>query len=81
MNVNEVIDNRANELLKEKENMEKTIHPNDDVNMSQSSNDTFPTVTHIATVIAIVGSQFLSLFPSYNKDKNSIHKVRIIPHY
>ena len=79
MNVNEVIANRANELLKEKENMEKTIHPNDDVNMSQSSNDTFPTAMHIATVIAIVGSQFLSLFPSYNKDNNSIHKVKDNP--
>ncbi len=43
MNVNEVIANRANELLGE-----KCVHPNDDVNMSQSSNDTFPTAMHIA---------------------------------
>lgn len=44
MNVNEVISHRGNELL----HNEETIHPNDDVNMSQSSNDTFPTAMHIA---------------------------------
>jgi len=47
MNVNEVIANRANELLGE-----KLIHPNDDVNMSQSSNDTFPTAMHISATLA-----------------------------
>jgi fumarate hydratase, class II len=47
MNVNEVISNRANELLKH-QNSEEKIHPNDDVNMSQSSNDTFPTAMHMA---------------------------------
>ncbi|WP_025948798.1 class II fumarate hydratase [Geobacillus thermocatenulatus] len=45
MNVNEVVARRANELLGDGEGR---IHPNDDVNMSQSSNDTFPTVMHIA---------------------------------
>ena len=45
MNVNEVVARRANELLPDGE---ERIHPNDDVNMSQSSNDTFPTVMHIA---------------------------------
>ena len=48
MNVNEVIANRANEILGE-----KMIHPNDDVNMSQSSNDTFPTAMHIAARLEI----------------------------
>jgi len=48
MNANEVIANRANELLQK-----KLLHPNDDVNMSQSSNDTFPTAMHIAAVIEI----------------------------
>lgn len=48
MNINEVIANRANELLGE-----KLIHPNDDVNMSQSSNDTFPTAMHICAVLGI----------------------------
>ena len=48
MNVNEVIANRTNEIFAGQRNSEKKIHPNDDVNMSQSSNDTFPTAMHIA---------------------------------
>lgn len=52
MNVNEVIARRGNELLKEK-GIDASIHPNDDVNMSQSSNDTFPTAMHIAGVLTI----------------------------
>ena len=48
MNANEVIANRGNEILGE-----KLLHPNDDVNMSQSSNDTFPTAMHIAAVMAL----------------------------
>ena len=48
MNANEVIANRANEIAGS-----KLLHPNDDINMSQSSNDTFPTAMHIAAVIAI----------------------------
>ena len=48
MNANEVIANRGNELAGR-----KLLHPNDDVNMSQSSNDTFPTAMHIAAVLAI----------------------------
>ncbi|MBA4535635.1 class II fumarate hydratase [Bacillus aquiflavi] len=47
MNVNEVVARRANELLLQSGSDEK-IHPNDDVNMSQSSNDTFPTAMHVA---------------------------------
>jgi fumarate hydratase, class II len=47
MNVNEVVAFRANEILNEKAS-EEQIHPNDDVNMSQSSNDTFPTAMHVA---------------------------------
>lgn len=47
MNVNEVVARRANEILKA-QNSEEKIHPNDDINMSQSSNDTFPTAMHIA---------------------------------
>jgi fumarate hydratase, class II len=50
MNVNEVISNRAIQLVGGKLGSKKPIHPNDDVNMSQSSNDTFPTAMHIATV-------------------------------
>ncbi|WP_019004179.1 class II fumarate hydratase [Cohnella laeviribosi] len=53
MNVNEVIANRGNQILLGK-GIEKRIHPNDDVNRSQSSNDTFPTAMHIAAYTAIV---------------------------
>lgn len=48
MNANEVIANRGNQIAGE-----KILHPNDDVNMSQSSNDTFPTAMHIAAVLTI----------------------------
>lgn len=48
MNANEVIANRGNEIAGK-----KLLHPNDDINMSQSSNDTFPTAMHIAAVTAI----------------------------
>ena len=51
MNANEVIANRANELAGK-----KLCHPNDDVNMSQSSNDTFPTALHIASALALEDS-------------------------
>lgn len=50
MNANEVIANRANELAGR-----NLLHPNDDINMSQSSNDTFPTAMHIAAVLAVEG--------------------------
>ncbi|MFY7697993.1 MAG: class II fumarate hydratase [Legionella sp.] len=53
MNANEVISNRAIELAGGIPGSKKPIHPNDDVNMSQSSNDTFPTAMHIAAVLAI----------------------------
>ncbi|HMG86007.1 MAG TPA: class II fumarate hydratase [Terracidiphilus sp.] len=52
MNVNEVISNRAIQLVGGKLGSKDPVHPNDDVNMSQSSNDTFPTAMHIATVLA-----------------------------
>jgi fumarate hydratase class II len=55
MNVNEVVSNRAHVLLGgELTDGKKKIHPNDDVNKSQSSNDTFPTAMHIAAYIYIV---------------------------
>ncbi len=54
MNANEVIGNRAIELAGGELGSKRPIHPNDDVNMSQSSNDTFPTAMHIAVVQAIV---------------------------
>ncbi|WP_206452740.1 class II fumarate hydratase [Aurantimonas marina] len=51
MNVNEVISNRAIEMLGGTMGSKKPVHPNDHVNMSQSSNDVFPTAMHVATVV------------------------------
>ncbi|MEF2554164.1 class II fumarate hydratase [Aurantimonas sp. A2-1-M11] len=51
MNVNEVISNRAIEMLGGTMGTKKPVHPNDHVNMSQSSNDVFPTAMHVATVL------------------------------
>ncbi|PJD90547.1 MAG: fumarate hydratase, class II [Legionella sp.] len=53
MNVNEVISNRAIELAGGVMGSKQPIHPNDDVNMSQSSNDTFPTAMHIAAALGL----------------------------
>jgi fumarate hydratase class II len=55
MNLNEVIANRANELLGGKLGAKQPVHPNDHVNMSQSSNDAFPTAMHIAAAWCILG--------------------------
>ena len=55
MNANEVIANRANELLGGRLGAQQPVHPNDDVNRSQSSNDTFPTAMHVAAVEQIEG--------------------------
>ncbi|MGO3911631.1 class II fumarate hydratase [Huaxiibacter chinensis] len=53
MNMNEVLANRASELLGGVRGMERKVHPNDDVNKSQSSNDVFPTAMHVAALIAL----------------------------
>ena len=53
MNMNEVLANRASEILGGVRGMERKVHPNDDVNKSQSSNDVFPTAMHVAAVIAV----------------------------
>ncbi len=53
MNLNEVIANRANQMLGGELGAKKPVHPNDHVNMSQSSNDSFPTAMHIAAATAI----------------------------
>jgi len=54
MNANEVISNRAIELAGGELGSKRPVHPNDDVNMSQSSNDTFPTAMHIAAATSVV---------------------------
>lgn len=66
MNGNEVIANRANQLLKES-GSDSRVHPNDDVNKSQSSNDTFPTALHIAAVVAAEDD----VLPALNKLKET----------
>ncbi|HJZ83633.1 MAG TPA: class II fumarate hydratase [Polyangia bacterium] len=53
MNLNEVLANRASELLGGERGEGRKIHPNDDVNMGQSSNDVFPTAMHVAAVEAV----------------------------
>jgi fumarate hydratase, class II len=53
MNVNEVLANRASELMGGERGEKRLVHPNDDVNKGQSSNDTFPTAMHVAAVIAL----------------------------
>ncbi|MFB5196114.1 class II fumarate hydratase [Neobacillus sp. KR4-4] len=68
MNVNEVIANRANEYLKDLGVGHEKIHPNDDVNMSQSSNDTFPTAMHIAAYQKIVEE----LLPAISELKHTL---------
>ncbi|MXP50954.1 class II fumarate hydratase [Pantoea sp. SoEX] len=53
MNMNEVLANRASEIMGGNKGVSKLVHPNDDVNKSQSSNDVFPSAMHIASVISI----------------------------
>src|SRR6202163_1786967 len=69
MNVNEVISNRAIELAGGEMGSKKPIHPNDHVNMSQSSNDTFPTAMHMAAAEEIVNV----LMPSVQKLRDALH--------
>ncbi len=54
MNVNEVIANRCSQLAGQALGSKKPVHPNDDVNMSQSTNDSFPSVMYIAASICVV---------------------------
>ncbi len=68
MNVNEVISNRAIEMAGGEMGSKKPVHPNDDVNMSQSSNDTFPTAMHIAAVVEITDR----LIPSVKRLRDAL---------
>ena len=58
MNMNEVLANRALELLGGKRGSARLVHPNDEVNLGQSSNDIFPTAMHVAAVLGIVNQIF-----------------------
>ncbi|HVB19037.1 MAG TPA: class II fumarate hydratase, partial [Acidimicrobiales bacterium] len=68
MNVNEVISNRAIEMAGGVMGSKSPVHPNDDVNMSQSSNDTFPTAMHIAAVNEIIDR----LIPSIRRLRDAL---------
>lgn len=72
MNVNEVIANRAADMAGQKRGGKNPIHPNDDVNRSQSSNDTFPTAMHIAAVELIVKR----LIPALKELRDALQKKR-----
>ncbi|MGU3574586.1 class II fumarate hydratase [Brucellaceae bacterium C25G] len=71
MNANEVISNRAIEMMGGELGSKKPVHPNDHVNMSQSSNDTFPTAIHIATAMETVNKLLpaLDYLTKHIKDK------------
>jgi fumarate hydratase, class II len=81
MNLNEVIANRANELLGGKLGAKAPVHPNDHVNMSQSSNDSFPTAMHIAAAMAITSDLIPALEMLHSalrgKEKEFAHIVKI----
>jgi fumarate hydratase class II len=73
MNANEVISNRAIELSGGEMGSKKPVHPNDHVNMSQSSNDTFPTAMHIAAAEEIVHR----LLPSVAALRDALHDKEV----
>jgi len=81
MNLNEVIANRANEMLGGKLGAKQPVHPNDHVNMSQSSNDSFPTAMHIAAAIHITADLIPALSELHRalrkKEKAFAHIVKI----
>src|SRR6187551_1648954 len=70
MNMNEVLANRASEILGGQRGEKRLVHPNDDVNMGQSSNDTFPTAMHVAAVIALEKE----LKPAVKGLRDTLHK-------
>ncbi|MXP67407.1 class II fumarate hydratase [Pantoea sp. Aalb] len=74
MNLNEVLANRASEILGGKRGISRLVHPNDDVNKSQSSNDIFATAMHVAGFIAIQEQ----LLPKVNELKNILNKKSIM---
>ena len=68
MNVNEVLANRASELLGGERGDARLVHPNDDVNRSQSSNDVFPTAMHVSAVIGLTNR----LLPALEKLRSTL---------
>ena len=78
MNVNEVIANRAIEILKGKKGSKKPVHPNDHVNKSQSTNDVFPTAMHIAIGIETTKKLLPSLILLNSEIKKKVKKFKNI---
>jgi fumarate hydratase class II len=74
MNINEVIANRAAQMAGEPLGSKKPLHPNDDVNMSQSSNDTFPTAMYIAAAENLV----FNVLPSLEDLKNTLEQKSVM---
>lgn len=73
MNMNEVLANRASEIMGGVRGEERLVHPNDDVNKAQSSNDTFPTAMHISAVLTIKRL----LFPMLNRLETTLGKKAV----
>jgi fumarate hydratase class II len=69
MNVNEVLANRASELLGGPRGEKRVVHPNDNVNKGQSSNDVFPSAMHLAAVIALKSR----VIPSIQRLRDALH--------
>ncbi len=78
MNVNEVISNRAIEILGGKKGTKKPVHPNDHVNKSQSTNDVFPTAMHIAIALKTKKTLIPSLNLLNNELKKKVRKFKSI---
>jgi len=72
MNVNEVIANRAIEILRGKKGSKKPVHPNDHVNKSQSTNDVFPTAMHISVATEIINK----LLPNLKLLENALRRKK-----
>ncbi|BBJ22664.1 class II fumarate hydratase [Candidatus Nitrotoga sp. AM1P] len=70
MNLNEVLANRASELLGGKWGKDRLVHPNDDVNLGQSSNDIFPTAMHVAASLSITQA----LLPALSKLRSTLEE-------
>src|SRR5260221_13556727 len=73
MNVNEVLANRASEILGGERGEKRLVHPNDDVNKSQSTNDAVPTAIHVATVQALRGQ----VVPAVRKLRDVLHEKAV----
>jgi len=78
MNVNEVIANRASELMGGRRGIDRFIHPNDDVNKSQSSNDVFPTAMNITAVKVLLNDLIPAIMRLRDSLKNKSYEFRTI---